>query len=170
MRLLTIFFLVYLLSCTSYAQHDDAFCKAANNGNFRKVARQFKKQVRLRRYGLTCDNGTGSGIQVIHTYGLDTLTLWLRNHSCVVDAAWDKCQVKPAIYPGWAIIGACFNTRDGIKEECFYIQEGTLGNLWLFGWHPHLFKPKNILTFKKHYQSEGFVHQQNQNCEQSKNH
>jgi hypothetical protein len=154
---------LFLLSVTN-AQSRSSFCNAVEGGNFKKVARQFNKQVKCRKWGKTFDNGPGSGMQVTHVYDLDTLTLWLKNMPCVADAYWDKCQVKIGIYPGWVEIGAKFNTRDGIREMCFCLQEGTTGAIHILGWQPHLFKSKNKLILKRLYDCEGFIDKQKANC------
>jgi hypothetical protein len=164
MKIIIAIIVSFCLLSVSYAQSRSSFCKAVEKGNFKKVARQFNKQVKCRKWGKTYDNGPGSGMQVTHVYDLDTLTMWLKSKPCVADAYWDKCQVKIDIYPGWAEIGAKFITSDGIKEMCFCLQEGTMGTMNILGWHPHLFKSKNKLILKKLYDCDGFIEKQKANC------
>jgi len=99
-----------------------------------------------------------------HHYDLDTLTRWLKNMPCVEDAVRDKCQQKELIYPGSSSVGVKFKTSEGIVEKCFWIQEGTTGNVNIFGWKPHIFKSRNILRYKKMYDCKGFIELQRQNC------
>ena len=103
-------------------------------------------------------------MQINHQYTIDTLTMWLKNKSCIEDAFGDKCQTKISIYPGWAIIGAIFKTKKGMLEKCFYIQEGTTGSIQLFKWRFPFFKMKNKLIYKKMYDQPGFIEQQKKNC------
>jgi hypothetical protein len=150
----------------TYAQDRSSFCRAVEKGKFKKVERLFNLEVKKRKWGKTYDNGPGSGMQVTHTYDLDTLTTWLKSKPCVADAAWDKCQIKALNYPGWSVIGAKFITHEGIKEKCFYLKEGTMGTVRIFGWRPHLFKARNKLILKKMYDCNGFIELQRNNCDQ----
>jgi len=140
------------------------FCKAVEKGNFKKAERIFKRQVKKRKGGTAYYNGPGSGYQITHFYNLDTLTMWLKNMPCVEDAVWDKCQQKEMIYPGSSSVGVKFNTKKGIVEKCFWIQEGTTGNVNIFGWKPHIFKSRDILRYKKMYDCKGFTELQRKNC------
>jgi hypothetical protein len=159
---------VFLLLLTpAIAQKSNSFCKAVKNENFNKAERIFKREIKKWKYGVKYDNGPGSGIQINHTPGLDSLTNWLKNKRCVEDAYWDKCQIKELLYPGWASIGAKFRTRNGIVEKCFYIQEGTMGQMSIFGWRPHARKSRNILVYKKIYNCSGFIEKQKKECDES---
>ncbi len=140
----------------------EKFCKAVEKGRFNKIERMFKRQLKQRRNGTKYDNGPGSGMQITHQYNLDTLVLWFKSFPCVKDAAWDKYQIKIAIYPGGSTIGVKFFCGEEIKEYCFLIQEGTLGTINLFGWHPQLFKMKNKLVYKRMIENPGFVDRQHQ--------
>jgi hypothetical protein len=164
MKILTILFLALATMNALYSQEDCSFCRAVEKGNFQKAERIFKREVKKRKNGTSYYNGPGSGMQVTHQYNIDTLTLWLKNKPCVKEATWDECQNKPAIYPGWAVIGAKFNTRFGSIEKCFYLQEGTMGTLHVFGWKPHLFKSRNILMLKRVAYCEGFIEEQEKKC------
>lgn len=150
-------------SVTAFAQNA-RFCKAVEKGNFKKAEYLFKSQVKKRKKGTACYNGAGSGYQITHHYDLDTLTRWLKNMPCVEDAVRDKCQQKELIYPGSSSVGVKFKTSEGIVEKCFWIQEGTTGNVNIFGWKPHIFKSRNILRYKKMYDCKGFIELQRQNC------
>lgn len=169
MKVIIMLLSLLLFVNISYSQNNCNFCKAVEKGNFNKVERLFKKEVRKRENGTQFYNGPGSGMQTTHSYNIDTLTMWLKNHPCVADAYPDKCQEKIAIYPGHSSIGVKFNTNKGIVEKCFLLQEGTMGTVNILGWRPHLFEAKNILVYKKIYGCSGFIEQQKINCNPEKN-
>ena len=146
------------------AQSNTKFCKAIEKEHFKKIERLLKQQVRHHKNGQRYYNGAGSGYQTNFTPALDSLTNWFKNQSCVIDAYWDRCENKIAIYPGWSVIGAKFKTKKGIVEKCYSIQLGTTGKINLFGWRPQLFKTKNKLVYKKSYDCNGFIKQQKLNC------
>ena len=156
--------LLIFMSVKIFSQTNSSFCKAVENSRFKKVERIFKREFNKRRNGNEYYHGPGSGMQINHQYTIDTLTMWLKNKSCIEDAFWDKCQIKISIYPGWTIIGAIFKTKKGLVEKCFYIQEGTTGSIKIFNWQFPFFKMKNKLIYKKMYDQTGFIEQQKKNC------
>ncbi len=155
---------VMLIAQISICQNEKAFCKAVESSNFKKAERQIKKLVRKNSKGQTYFNGEGSGYQITFTPCLDSITNWLKKQRCVKDAYWDKCQEKITIYPGWSSIGIKFITKNGVVEKCISIQEGTTGQINLFGWHPKLSKEKHKLVYKKMFDCKGFIEQQKFNC------
>lgn len=166
MKQLVLIFIFSIFVHAAFAGGDASFCKAVEKGNFAKVERKFKRQMKKYRHGVQFDNGPGSGMQFSHTQGLDSLVAWFKKKSCVEDAAWDKCQMKQMSYPGYSSVGVRFKVGAGIVERCFLIQEGTLGSINIFGWHPHLFKAKNKLVYKKMYEQFGFVQRQKELCKE----
>lgn len=148
----------------SFSQNEKAFCKAVDNMNFNKVERIMLRLVKKNRKGQTYFNGEGSGYQINLAPSLDSITNWLKKQSCVEDAYWDKCQMKTLIYPGSSAIGVKFKTKKGIVENCFLLQEGTTGQVNIFGWRPKLSKAKKILVYKKMYECKGFIETQKSNC------
>jgi hypothetical protein len=165
----TISLILFLfLFSPGFSQNNNAFCKAVEYENYDKAERIFKREIKKYKHGNKYDNGPGSGIQISHIAGFDSLTAWLKNKPCIEDAYWDRCQSKIAIYPGWSSIGVKFKTGNGISEKCFYIQEGTIGNIGIFGWRSHIFKTRNILVYKKMYDCAGFIEQQKKECDQGK--
>ncbi len=166
MKKLLLFLLSFLFLNLAQSQDRCTLCKAAEKENFGKVERIIRKEVKKRKHGISFYNGPGSGMQITHVPNLDTITLWLKSKPCVEDAAWDKCQMKEALYPGWSSIGIKFKTASGIKEKCFLIQEGSTGTLNIFGWRPHIFKTKNKLIYRKMYDCEGFIENQKKNCQE----
>lgn len=161
-----LLFIALLLAgtLTSRAQSQDAFCKAVAKEKYRKIERSVKRQVKKHKQGVTFYNGPGSGYQINLAPSLDSITLWLKNMPCTEDAFWDKCQMKIMIYPGSSSIGVKFKTNQGIKEKCFFIQEGTTGTLQIFGWRPKVWKTRNILVYRKMYDCPDFIEKQKKNC------
>jgi len=138
--------------------------KAIEKGNFHKVERIVKAEIRKHKKGELFYNGPGSGMQTSFNSSIDSIVNWLVSHKHISAAAWDKCVNKIAIYPGRLIIGAVFQTKQGEVEKCFHIREGTTGQVNLFGWHPKLLKSKNELRYIKMTDCKGFVAQQEVNC------
>ncbi|MFT3682057.1 MAG: hypothetical protein QM791_17410 [Ferruginibacter sp.] len=168
MRILVSFFAIITFVNIGFSQVNQAFCEAAAKGNFNKVERLFKREIKKRSNGTSYDNGPGSGMQITHQYNLDTLIMWLKSQPCVEDAYWDKCETKISIYPGWVVIGAKFKTEQGITEKCFHLQQGTTGNINIFGWKAHLFKRQHKLVYKKMYTCDGFIEKQRSICNSQK--
>ena len=149
-----LFFLILIfLSQQTIGQTNDKLCKAVTKEKFNKVGRLFKKEMKR------LDKITSNDINAI-----DSLTQWLAKSPCVKDIMSDKCEIKIAIYPGWSVVGAIFYTENGLMEKCFKIQRGTTGAVNIFGWKPHIFKPKDKLVFKNVYDCPGFVEKQKKNC------
>lgn len=162
MKYILALLLSFFILTTVSAQSKEKFCRAVEQGNFKKIERMFKRQLNKHKNGTQYDNGAGSGVQVTHEYNLDFLVWWFKSFPCVKDAAWDKYQPKIAIYPGGSTIGVIFISKGEIKEYCFSIQEGTTGQVNIFGWRPKLFKAKNILVYKKLSECPGFVVKQHE--------
>lgn len=159
------FLLLFVISLNSTrAQQAEKICKAVHKENYRPLERFVKKQIKLRKHGSTYYNGPGSGMQVSHVGSLDSITGLLKSLDCIADAAWDKCQIKIAIYPGGSTIGVILNTSNGKREMCFSVQEGTTGNVRLLGCRMKLFKARNILVFKNRKECSDFVRQQKALC------
>lgn len=161
---LPILLVALLFAHVSFSQVDQAFCLAVENANFESAENSIKKQVRNHRRGFEYVNQTTGEKWVSFEYSLDSITLWLRQQPCVEDAFWDKCEVKPAIYPAPYSIGVIFNTKYGKIEKCFQLQGGTIGEVYLLGWKPKLFRPRDILLYNAMYDCEGFIKKQRQNC------
>ncbi len=139
---------------------------AIAKNHFRKVERIIKHEIKKHKQGVEFDNGPGSGMQITHAPTFDSLVIWLKKHPNVEDAAWDRCAEKIAIYPGWAVLGARFKTKNGVREMCFHVQQGTMTRLKVRNGKAQNFPAldKNILVYRKMYACEGFIEQQKQNC------
>ena len=168
MKRILLIIICFAFIKTTYSQNDIAFCKAVETGDFNKVERIFKREIKKRKNGKVYNNGPGMGMQITHIYNLDTLTMWLKSKTCIKDAFWDKCQNKISIYPGSAIIGVLFKTKNSFQEKCFLIQIGTTGTLKIYNWRIPFSKMKNKLIFKKMYDCAGFITEHNKNCNVSK--
>ena len=153
-----------ITSQLAFSQVDQAFCLAVENANFESAESSIKKHVRMHRRGFEYLNQTTGEKWVSYEYSLDSITLWLKQQPCVEDAFWDKCEVKPAIYPAPYSIGVIFLTKYGKIEKCVQLQGGTTGEIYLLGWKPKLFKPRDILLYNAMYDCEGFIKKQKQNC------
>lgn len=167
-RLFILLFLS-LFSVAAVAQKADktntcAICQSVDKGHFGKLERYVKRQVRHYKKGIEFYNGPGSSMQITHSENLDTICKKLRQFPCVADATWDKCATKISIYPNWAIIGVRIKTNNSVVEKCFHIQMGTMGNVNFFGCKIHVHKYRNILKYKKMYDSEGFIEKQKKLC------
>lgn len=155
-------FIIFFISV--YAQNRERFCKAAKEERFKKVERLIRRQVKKMPVDLSDKQKESNKLTLTMDQSVDSLTSWIKNMPCVEDAFWDKCQIKIAIYPGWAIIGVRFKTDRGIQEKYFSIQKGTNDSFCLFGWRPHLFKFKQRLVYKRMYDCAGFIEEQKRNC------
>lgn len=158
----TILLLISIFICSLvYSQNNSKFCAASFDSNFKKVERDFKHEIYKLKNGI---NSKLPRSEINYSKTLDSLLLWLKNHDCVKDAMWDKCQNKILNYPGSSIIGVIFKTKNGEVEKCFTVQLGTTGRLNLFGWHPKISRSKNKLIYKQMKDCSGFVKEQQRLC------
>jgi hypothetical protein len=159
MKIKLLLFSFLFVNIHLYSQRNDNFSKAVEKERFYKIGRLFERQVkRLNKIETNKGNFPYSA-------NIDSLTNWLKDKPCVLDAINDKCQNKILIYPGHSTIGAKFRTKNGTVEKCFLIQEGTTGNIKIFKWRFHLFNSRNKLVYEKMYNCDGFVDRERQSCE-----
>ncbi|MBK7173976.1 MAG: hypothetical protein IPH84_12245 [Bacteroidales bacterium] len=164
-KFIPLIFILFLALNVTFGQSNRPFCNAVQHGNYRKVERILKHETRKYRHGVTYDNGPGSGMQVTHSPGLDSLTSWFKTMPCVKDAYWDKCCNKPGIYPGWAVIGVLFDQDGQTIAKCFTFQLGTTGSMNVFGWRPHILPMKDHLIYRKISDCPGFIERERRKCE-----
>lgn len=162
MRLLTVLIISFLSIYCDAQEHFSSLEKAIYNSNFKKLERRFKKEVRRHKKGQVIQNGTSS--YTVHHETAEYLVSWLKKNQNVIEAHSDKCSNHISIYPGWFTVGAIFQTKNGIKERAFTVQEGKTGNIHLFKWRFHMFKSKNVLVYKHMKEMPGFVQIQRWNC------
>ncbi len=158
--------IISIIHQNSFSQNDPSFCKAVSESRFKKVERIFKRQVKKLSEGYTYSNqDNGWGIATSYYTNYSSLVNWLKKQDAVEDAFWDKCQTKEAIYPGHSTIGVIFKTKAGLLEKCFLMQEGTTGQVNIFGWRPKLLASKKLLVYNKLFDCNNFIEQQKINCQ-----
>lgn len=162
MRLFTVLLISFLSIYCDAQEHFSSLEKAIDNSNFKKLERRFKKEVRRHKKGQVIQNGTSS--YTVHHETAEYLVSWLKKNQNIIEAHSDKCSNHISIYPGWFTVGAIFQTKNGIKERAFTVQEGKTGNIHLFKWRFHMFKSKNVLVYKHMKEIPGFVQIQRWNC------
>jgi hypothetical protein len=88
----------------------------------------------------------------------------LRTQIGVNGVDWDRCVIKPAVWPGTWTLGVVFRTRDGkeqdILERCYTIQGGRPGTIHLFCWRPPVRRDRDDLKCMKARPCLGFVEEQ----------
>ncbi|MBX7225661.1 MAG: hypothetical protein K1X55_06505 [Chitinophagales bacterium] len=154
----TIFFILILSHCQHlFSNNDKRICRATTNGNFHKLEHFIYKQIKK----------SNKNIRPTATYTVvyDSIINVLQHLECVDDVFWDKCQAKELLYPGKSVIGVRCKTNNGLVEKCFLIQEGTTGQINIFGWRPKVFKSKQKLKYKGTYDCNGFVEEQKKKCQ-----
>ena len=112
--ILSTLLLTFFVSSAQSNNQGCRFCKSVQKGNFGKLERYIKSQVRHYKRGIEYYNGPGSGMQISHAENLDSICENLKRFDCVEDATWDKCATKISIYPGWVVIGVKLSTESGI--------------------------------------------------------
>lgn len=162
MRYLTALISVFLIIYGFSQENFSAVEKAIHHSNFKKLEHRFKKEVRKHKKGKIIQTGTSS--YTVHLETAEYLVSWLKKNKNVIEAHSDKCENHISIYPGWFTIGAIFQTKTGIKEKAFTVQEGKTGNIHFFKWRFHMFKSKNVLVYKHMKEIPGFVQIQRWNC------
>lgn len=70
---------------------------------------------------------------------------------------------KIKIIEAYPTIGIQIKAGNDTIEKCFIIQEGTTGQIHLFGWKPKLLKARNILVFERMINCNGFLAEQRKN-------
>lgn len=165
-RITTVTVLLLLVQLSATAQLS-SLGRAAKKGHWNRVERIMKHKICEQNRVFDFDNRQRKTI-LSFSVAYDTIVHWLKTSPVVEDAMWDKCMNKIDIYPGYSAVGVRFKTKKGIVEKCFVVQEGTTGNLKLFGWHPHLFRYKWKLKYKRMRDCKGFVQQQKEICEKRK--
>jgi hypothetical protein len=163
-KIISLFILFGWAFISASFSQNESFEKAIENGNFKKIEMRIKKEIKKYKYGVKFYNGPGSGLQTSFKPSLDSVVNWLLQCNGVVDATWDKCQIKLAIYPGAASIGVVFKTKKGLVEKCYKIQKGTTGQVNIFGWKLMLSKPKSKLVYRGSKDCTGFVVYQKALC------
>lgn len=153
-----------LLPGLAPAEDADAFARALKSGHVERVDAWVKHELRRMRKGHV--RSTPSTSFIVHGPTFDSLVAFLRRQPGVLDAAWDKCVKKAAIWPGHSRIGVRFGMNGTVYERCHDVQEGIPGSIKLFGWRPHVRKDRQMLRYQGANECRGFVEKQNRICGQ----
>lgn len=164
MRIALLF--LTLLPSIADAQNVASFRRALNGGTERAMDRWMKHEIHRVRKGHVVT--TSSTSYVTHTASFDSLVSFMRRQPGVEDAAWDRCVKKAAIWPGHSTIGVRWRKDGRIIERCWTVQEGIQGQFNLFGWHPHVWKDREHVKYKRARECPGFVDEQRKSCLRSR--
>lgn len=165
-RFLLLVTLHVLLPLLALADNDPHLARIIHKGNPHRIDRCMRRYIERagRDHGAsTYMHPMGGAEARIHALYYD-----LRKQIGVNGVDWDRCVIKPAIWPGTWTLGVVFRTRDGkvqdILERCYTIQGGRTGTIDLFGWHPRVFKARDNLKVKRARACAGFVEEQKKAC------
>lgn len=165
-RFLLLVTLHVLLPLLALADNDPHLARIIHKGNPHRIDRCMRRYIERagRDHGAsTYMHPMGGAEARIHALYYD-----LRKQIGVNGVDWDRCVIKPAIWPGTWTLGVVFRTRDGkvqdILERCYTIQGGRTGTIDLFGWHPRVFKARDDLKVKRARACAGFVEEQKKAC------
>ncbi|MCB9184996.1 MAG: hypothetical protein H6591_13895 [Flavobacteriales bacterium] len=114
------------------AQDARAFRHALLSGNLNQMDRWMKHEVHRQRKGRLIK--APGARYVSHAGTLDSLTAFLTRQPGVLEAAWDRCAKKAAIWPGRSTMGMRWRSGDRIIERCWTIHEGIPGSIRILGW------------------------------------
>lgn len=161
------FLLACLLPLLALADNDPRLARIIHQGNAHRIDRYMRR--------LIAREGRHHGASTyMHALGgaesrIGELYETLRKQIGVIEVDWDRCVIKPAIWPGTYTLGVVFRTRDGyewdILERCYTIQGGRTGTINIFGWHPRVRKSRDDLKCTAATECMGFVEEQKKLCE-----
>jgi hypothetical protein len=163
---LSVIFACSMLPLFVRADNDPHLARIIHRGNPHRIDRCMRRYIERegRDHGAsTYMHPLGGAEARIHELYYD-----LRKQIGVNGVDWDRCVIKPAIWPGTWTLGVVFRTRDGkeqdILERCYTIQGGRPGTINLFGWRPRVRKDRDDLKCLKARECYGFVEEQQQRC------
>ena len=168
LKCLPVVFALFMLPLLASADNDPHLARVIHRGNPHRIGRCMRRFIE--REGR--DHRAPS---YAHPLGgaearIGDLFTSLRTQIGVVGVDWDRCVVKPAVWPGTWTLGVVFRTREGrtddILERCYTIQGGVPGTLNLFGWRPRVRKDRNDLKCRKAKRCVGFIEEQSRRCEE----
>lgn len=161
MRVLLL--LCVLIPVRHCAQDIRSFRHALLSGNVRQMDHWMKREVHRQRKGQLTE--APGGPYASHTATFDSLAAFLARQPDVLDAAWDRCAIKAAIWPGRSTIGMRWRCGDRIIERCWTVHEGIPGNIRIMGWRPHIRKDREQLRYRGATDCPGFVQEQRERCD-----
>ena len=154
--------MLFIWSTAAVAQDAISFAKALEHASPRAMDRWMKRELHRQRNGVLVTTPNSS--YIIHSPTYDSLTTWLRRQPAVLDADWDRCISKPAIWPGHSTVGLQVWLGGVLQERCYIMQEGRTGTLNLPGWRPKVRKTREQLRIVRASACPGFVAQQIGHC------
>jgi uncharacterized protein YqfB (UPF0267 family) len=96
---------------------------------------------------------------------LDKIVTEISKIECVEDVKWDKCAMKPAIYPGTATIGVKYFSNEKLIEQCFHVSQDKMLYFKIFNWYRHLIKYKYALVYIGTKNCPDFFEREKENCD-----
>ena len=143
-------------------QDPDGFTRAVERGKIKAIDRWMKRELMAKKKGEAVDNG--STTITVHSLTYNSIVDFLTRQPAVIDAAWDGCMGKVALWPGRSTIGLRVRLNGVEYERCYRVQEGIPGTIDLFGWRPMVRKDRQHLKYKRTSVCPGFVEQQRKFC------
>lgn len=159
--------LACLLPLHAIADNDPRLARVIHQGNVHRIDRHMRRFIE--REGR--DHGAST---YMHPLGgaearIHELFYSLRKQIGVIGVDWDRCVIKPAVWPGTWTLGVVYRTRDGkeqdILERCYTIQGGRHGTINILGWHPRVRKARDHLKVTRVRKCDGFAEEQKKLCE-----
>lgn len=83
-----------------------------------KVVRIVKHEIRkVNKWAkrVEKDKKSIAGAPMARFIKMDSLVLNIARYPCVVDALWDRCIKKPAIFPGHSTVGLIIKGKKGVR-------------------------------------------------------
>ena len=158
-----LFLIGMLLPASLWAQDATTFRKAIESGKVERLDRWMKRTIHDQRKGHLVNNGSSTYIAHQATY--DTIVAFVRQQPGVIDAGWDRCVAKAAIWPGHSVVGITCQMGGRTVERCWRVQEGRLGTIRIGSWRPRIRKPQEELRYTGARECTGFVAEQRKQCE-----
>ncbi|MEZ4740797.1 MAG: hypothetical protein R2818_15900 [Flavobacteriales bacterium] len=162
----TIALLVLLLPMFAVAGNDYHFAQVIHKGNVRRIDRHMKRFIE--REGR--DFKPASYMQPLGgaEWAIAGVYEQLRGQIGILEMDWDRCAIKPAIWPGTWTLGVVYRTGEGrsheVLERCYVIQGGRMGTINIFGWRPRIRGPRDRLKVIGTSSCPGYIEAQHQLC------
>lgn len=166
MRVLLI--LLFLLPILASAGNDPHFARVIAQGKPHRIDRYMRRFIH--REGKAFLEASALHPQGGAEARMGELAALLRTQLGVLDADWDRCVTKPAVWPGTWTFGVVFRTREGktgeVLERCYTIKGGRLGTVDLIFWRPHLRKNRSDLRCTEAAACPGYIEEQRAHCKE----
>ena len=153
----------FVIPFTLHAQNAARFARALESGRVQAIDHWMKRELKAQKKGVLINNG--STAYTVHHPTYDSLVSFLMEQPGLLDAAWDRCQTKPAIWPGHSTVGLRFMLNGKLHERCYNLQEGIPGTPDFFFFWAHVRKDRDHFKFLRALACPGFIEQQRKICE-----